>query len=62
MSYREVVKANPSKIDAMVEWPSLRGVKSLIGFLGLTGYCRNFIKDYGLIVAPLIALLEKDSF
>jgi len=56
------VQANLEKIQAMVDWPLPKNVKSLRGFLGLTGCYRKFIKNYETIVVPLTSLLKKNAF
>jgi len=56
------VKADLGKIQAMSEWPFPNMVKSLRGFLGLTGYYRKFIRGYSSIAAPLINMPRKNSF
>jgi hypothetical protein len=58
----EGVKLDPNKIKAMREWPIPKTLKKLKGFLELTYYYRNFVKNYGQIATPLTTLLKKEEF
>jgi hypothetical protein len=56
------VAMDPAKVQAIHDWPQPRSTQAVRGFLGLAGYYRKFIHNYGTIAAPLTALLKKEGF
>lgn len=56
------VEADEDKIKAMANWPTPKNVTELCGFLGLTGYYRQFVQNYRTIAGPLTQLLQNEGF
>ncbi len=49
-----------TKVTKILEWPTLKTVKDVRGFLGLCGTVRIWIKDYSAIARPLMELIRRD--
>lgn len=56
------VAMDEDKVVAVKTWPTPLAARGLRGFLRLAGYYRKFIRDFGIIAAPLTKLLKKESF
>jgi hypothetical protein len=54
------VAADPKNISTVQRWATPSNVKEVRGFLGLAGYYRKFVKNFGQISRPLTELLRKD--
>jgi hypothetical protein len=56
------VAMDGNKVEAVASWPEPRSAHGVRGFLGLAGYYRKFIREFGSIATPLTRLLRKEAF
>lgn len=53
------VATDPGKINDVVNWAVPTTIRKLRGFLGLAGYYRKFVRNFGVLCKPLTQLLRK---
>jgi len=53
------IAVDPSKVDAVMQWESLKSVFEVRIFFGLAGYYRRFIEGFSKYALPLTQLTRK---
>ena len=56
---QEGISTEPSKVEAVISWPTPMNKRDLRGFLGLCSYYRKFIKSYSDVADQLYKLIER---
>ena len=52
---------DPSKVQAVTDWPPPKNVKAVQSFLGFANFYRRFINNFSAIVRPLSNLTRKET-
>jgi hypothetical protein len=55
------IKVDPEKVEAIRSWKPPRTVKGIQSFLSFYNFYRRFIRNYRVIVKPLVQLTRKDT-
>ena len=54
------IKMKKEKVKRVLDWLTVKGVKNIQKFLGLTNYYQQFIKDFTAIARLLYNIIKKD--
>jgi hypothetical protein len=52
---------DPTKVEAIMEWPAPTNVPEVRNFMGLAGYYRRFVKGFSKIANPVTKLQKKNK-
>ena len=58
---KDGIAVDPSKIEAIRDWPQPKNALEFRSFLGLTGYYRKFVEGFSRIATPLTELTRKNQ-
>ncbi|GBG75080.1 hypothetical protein CBR_g19593 [Chara braunii] len=59
--FAEGLKPDDAKVASIRDCPRPQSVNEMRSFLGMTGYYRNFVKNYSIVGAPLTDLTRLDT-
>jgi hypothetical protein len=57
----EGIVVDPTKVEAIMEWPASRNVPKMCSFMGLAGYNRRFVEGFSKIANPITELQKKNK-
>ena len=58
---KEGIGMDPSKVSAVLDWPTPKSVKEVQSYLGFANFYKNFINNYSALTTPLTSLTRKTT-
>lgn len=55
------LKMDPSKVEAILNWPTLKSVFEVSSFHSLASFYRKFIRNFSHVCAPIIDTIKGDK-